>query len=201
MPSSWRGGEEHRQHVVAVAILAAALVDQREKLGVDLGRGALEAAEPAAAAEQPLRGREQGERALAELEDRGQTVAQAVEPRALVEPEDGAQDDLERQALEAGCRATAASAGQLSTSPRRQLLDQPGQALHAIAVEGGQQELSLLHVRVLVEQDHGVRADDRLEQARALAGVQDVGRRHEELAHRGGIGEVHRTAAGRAGAA
>jgi hypothetical protein len=38
-------------------------------------------------------------------------------------------------------------------------------------VEGGEHELALLEVRGLVEEDDRVRPDDRLEDARALAGV------------------------------
>ncbi len=72
-----------------------------------------------------------------------------------------------------------------------QLVDEAGQALHAVAVEGGQQQLALLHVRSLVEQDHRVAADDRLEQACALAGVQDVRRRGEDGLRVLGIGEDH----------
>ena len=51
-----------------------------------------------------------------------------------------------------------------------------------LAVEGGQHQLALLHVRRLVEQDHRVLADERLEHPRALAGVEDVGRGGEDLA-------------------
>ena len=46
---------------------------------------------------------------------------------------------------------------------------------------GGQQQLALLQVRGLVEQDHRVAPDDRLEDPRALAGVQHVGWRLEHL--------------------
>ena len=183
------GGQQHRQHVVAVGVLAPALVDQREELGVDRFPVALEAAEATAAAEEPLCGREQGEGALAELEDRRHAVAQAIEPQALVEPEHGAQDDLERQALQARVQRDRLTGRPARDLRLGELLDQPGQALHAVAVEGGQQELALLHVRRLVEQDHGVRAHDRLEQAGSLAGVQDVRRRGEQLAQVGGIGE------------
>ena len=49
-----------------------------------------------------------------------------------------------------------------------------------------------------VEQQHGARADDRLEHARALAGVQDVGGRGEHLADLVGLREEDPLALGRA---
>jgi hypothetical protein len=72
-----------------------------------------------------------------------------------------------------------------------QLGHQAGHALHPLAVERGQQQLALLQVRALVEQDHGVPADDRLEDPRALAGVQHLGRRLEELLDLVGVGDHH----------
>ena len=101
---------------------------------------------------------------------------------ALVEAEDRAQDDLERQRLQARVQLDRLAGRPARELALGELLHQAGQALHAVAVEGGQQELALLHVRALVEQDHRVRADDRLEQPRALAGVQDVRRGGEDLA-------------------
>jgi len=70
-----------------------------------------------------------------------------------------------------------------------QLDHQPGQVLHALAVEGRQHQLALLQMRPLVEQDHRVGAHDRLEQAGPLPGVQDIGRRHEQLFDVIGIGQ------------
>ena len=48
----------------------------------------------------PPQRRQHRQRALAEREHAGQRVAQLVEPRSLLEAEDGAQDDLEREALQ-----------------------------------------------------------------------------------------------------
>jgi hypothetical protein len=48
-------------------------------------------------------------------------------------------------------------------------------------MESGQHQLALLHVRVLVEQDHRVRPNQRQQHARALTRVQDVGGRGEHL--------------------
>ena len=80
-----------------------------------------------------------------------------------------------------------------STRPRASAtsLDQAGEALHPLAVERGQHQLALLHVGVAVEQDHRVVADDRLQDARALARVQDVGRRREDLLDLVRLGDHH----------
>ncbi len=58
---------------------------------------------------------------------------------------------------------------------------QLGEALHRLAVKGGQHQLALFEVWRLVEQDHRVGADDRLEDPRALSGMQHVGGRLEDL--------------------
>ena len=76
-------------------------------------------------------------------------------------------------------RLALAASGHLALG---HLLDEPRQPLHLLAVEGGQHQLALAEVRALVEQDHRVRADDRLEDPRALARVQHLGRRGEDLA-------------------
>jgi hypothetical protein len=60
-----------------------------------------------------------------------------------------------------------------------------------LAVEGGQHQPALREVRVLVEQDHRVAADDRLEDARALPRVQDLGGRREDLLDVVRVGEDH----------
>ncbi len=73
----------------------------------------------------------------------------------------------------------------------RDLRDQIGELLHLLAVERRQHELALREVGALVEQDHGVLADDRLEDARALAGMQDVRRCGEDLLDLGGVREHH----------
>ena len=133
----------------------------------------------------------QAARAVAELEHRAEAVAQRVEPRARVEAEGGAQDDLEREPLGDGVqldRLVARQGGHLALGD---LLHQAGELGHLLAVEGRQHQLLLAHVRVAVEQEDGVAADDRLEHARALAGVQHVGRGGEHLLHLVGLREHH----------
>ena len=72
-----------------------------------------------------------------------------------------------------------------------QLGHQAREALHPLAVEGRQQQLALLQVGRLVEQDHRVAADDRFEDPRPLAGVQDVRGRLEDFLDLLGIPQHH----------
>ena len=59
----------------------------------------------------------------------------------------------------------------------------------ALAVEGGELELALAQVLVLVEQQHRVRADERAEDRVALAGVEDLRRAGEDGLDVGRVGE------------
>ena len=54
-------------------------------------------------------------------------------------------------------------------------------ALHALAVEGRQQQLALADVRLLVEDEDRVLAEDRAQDLVALAGVEDVRVAGEDL--------------------
>ena len=99
-----------------------------------------------------------------------------------VEAEDRAQDDLERQRLQARVQrdrlvarpARDLALGDLGHRARsRRSMRSPWKA--------GSMSLRCSQVRALVEQDHRVAADDRLEDARPLARVQHVGRRGEDL--------------------
>ena len=69
--------------------------------------------------------------------------------------------------------------------------DQIAEPLHLLAVKGGQHQLALSHVRVAVQQDHGIAADERLDHASPLAGMKDVGRRRVDLLHLAGVGDDH----------
>ena len=57
--------------------------------------------------------------------------------------------------------------------------------------KAGSISLRCARCALLVEQDHRVRADDGLEDARALAGVQHLGRRGEDLLDLVRVGHVH----------
>jgi hypothetical protein len=85
---------------------------------------------------------------------------------------------------------------QLAARPPRDLAlghlgHQALEALHPLAVERRQHQLALLEVLALVEQDHRVAAHDRLQDARALARVQDLRRGGEHLLHLVRVGEHH----------
>ena len=109
-----------------------------------------------------------------------------------LQPEHRAQDDLERQRLQARVQRDrprrAASARPRARRPRPS-----GRRARCIFSpwKAGSISLRCSRCGALVEQDHRVRADDRLEDARALAGVQHVGRRREELLDLVGVGEHH----------
>ena len=183
------GGEQHREDVVAILACAFApafvdrLVDERVGLVARLRELA-----PAAAA---LEHRQHRGRPRAVLEDPGQPVAEGVEPRARVEPEHRPQDHLERERLEARMERHRLVLGPAVHLAPGHLLDEPRQPLHLLSVECGQHQLSLAEVGSLVEQDHRVRANDRLEDARALSGVKHLGRRGEDLAQMLRLRVVH----------
>ena len=128
------------------AALVDGLVDER----VRLGASALELLPPTPALEH----RQHPGRPRGYVQDPRQTVAEGVESLAGVEAEDGAQDDLERQRLEArmqGDRLVLRPARHLALG---HLLHEPRQPLHLLAVEGGQHQLPLAEVGPFVEQDH-----------------------------------------------
>ena len=186
------GAEQQREHVVAPAVaLAASLVDLGEDELVDARDQLVEAAVAAEAPDDRLQLGQDRERALAELEQFGQRLAQVVQALALVEAEHGAQDDLERQPLQTGVQRQRGRVGQRSSSRSVSSLHQAGQALHLLAVEGRQHQLALGEVLALVEQDHRVGAEDRLEDPRALAGMDGLGRRGEDVLDVGRLGDEH----------
>ena len=177
--------EQHREHVVAIGVLGAPLGDQLEQQRVDLRPEVQEAGHRPEAVERrlhPLRRlAEQRDRLVPVRGEPGEALAHRVESLARVEPEDGAQDDLHRQPLHP--RVQLELRGPV---PGRDLgvgnpLDQAGEPLHALAVERGEHQLALLHVGAAVEQDHRVVADDRLQDAGALARSQHVRRSREHL--------------------
>ena len=110
---------------------------------------------------------------------------------ALLQPEDDPQDDLERHALQPRVQRDGLVGRPRGHLALGQLGHQPGEALHPLAVKGRQQQAALLQVIVLVEQDHRVAPDQRLEDARALAGVQHVGRGREHLLDVGRVPQHH----------
>ena len=175
------GAQQHREHVWAVRVFASTLVDQLEDQPVGLLAEPFQATHRSAAGQGTLRERQQRDRVLGELEHLREQFAQAVELGALLQPEDCSQHDLQRQLLQARVqcdRLVLWPSGDLALG---QLAHQLGQGLHRVAVEGGQHQLALAQVWLLVEQDHRVWADDRLEDARALARVQHLRGRLEDF--------------------
>jgi peptidylprolyl isomerase len=192
------GGEEHREHVVGLLARAAALVDQGEDQLVGAVAHVDEARPGRQRPEAAAEGRQQRQRRGAEVEQLLERDAQLVEPRAGREAEDRAQDDLERQRLRALVQDERLAGAPAVDLARGDLLHQSDERPHPLAVEGGQHELALRQVLAPVEQQHGARPDDVLEHARALAGVQHVGRRGEDLADLVGLGDEDPLALGRA---
>jgi hypothetical protein len=183
--------EQQREHVVAAGAIAATLIDQLVDQPISLLAQPLEFAHSSEATEQSLHGWEQRDRVIGEGQELGQQLAQRLEPRPLLEAEDGAQDHLERQALQARMhreRLLELPRGDLTLG---ELGHEPRQALHLLPVERRQQELALLEVRVLVEQDHRVAPDDGFEDVGALPGMQDIRRCLEDGLDLLRVGEDH----------
>ena len=126
-----------------------------------------------------------------EFEEVPQREPQVGEPVALVNPEDGVQDDLERQALH-----PRRERERLALRPQRDLLlgDAPHEfavALETVAVKRRKQQPALAQVRCAVEQQHAVAAQDRAEDLVALTRQELVRIAGEDLAYRVGVGEHH----------
>ncbi len=190
------GRQQHREHVVAVLAVRAPLGDQCEDDLVDAFLEAHELRERADPFGDPRGqrfglGRRQADRLVAEGEHFLEPLPQLVEAGARVEAEDGPQDDLQRQVLHAGVERHRRAARQFADLGRGDLVHQAGQPFHPLAVEGGEHQLALLHVRGFVEQDHRVGPDDRFEHPRAVPRLQHVGRRGEDFLDLPRVGEHH----------
>ena len=198
-PSVCVAAEQRREDVVAVAVaVGAALGHQLVQLASTSARTRSKRANGPRPTRACWSAGQHRERAVAERQH-APAAARAGRPGAAPSsrPKTARRMISSVSACRRGCSSTGSPSGQRVELALGELLDQAGEALHAVAVEGGQQQLALLDVRALVEQDHRVRADDRLEQPRALARVQDVGRRGEDRLDVLGVGEDRRTAAGR----
>jgi hypothetical protein len=190
------GLEQHRQHVVALAALLAPLRDQGEDDLVHLFLVADELRERP----DPFGGlgdapvgprRHQADRLVAEGEHRLQPLAQGVEAGPRLDAEDGAEDDLQRQLLHPRVEGHRHAARQRRHLFGGNLGHQAGEALHPLAMEGGQDQLALLHVSAFVEQDHRVGPDDRLQHTSALSRLQHVRRCGEDFLHLVRVAQHH----------
>ena len=90
-----------------------------------------------------------------------------------------------------GCSATASPVGPGLDLALADLGHHSPQALHPLAVEGGQQQPALGEVDVLVEQDHRAAPHDRGQDRRALAGMHGVSGGGEQRLDVGRIGQDH----------
>ena len=185
------GREQQRQDVVALRAVAAALLDEREELGVGLRAGAQEAPPRRAGPEVALHRREQAHGVGSDGQQGAQVLAQAIEPCPLLQAEDRAQDDLERERLQARVEGDPLAPRPTLDLGGGDLGHDRGQPRDLLAVEGRQHETPLGQVGVLVEQDHRVAADQRLEDARAAARMQDLRGRREDLLDLVGVREHH----------
>ena len=168
------GEQQHREDVVALGQVGrrAALGDQRVELAVDGAQVAL-AHEPAhdRVLEAQQRDHHQRARVARPVDEALQRRAQSRHRLAVLDAEDGAHDDLERDRL----RVRAQREG-LARGPRRdralgRLAHDLAVAVDALAVEGGQHQLALAHVLVAVEQQQRVRPERRAQDLVRLAGV------------------------------
>ena len=190
------GLQQQREHVV-VALLAgfdlrAAQADLLVDELVERFARAQEARPGAAGAEVAAQGGEGGDQAdaLAEVVDQR---LEAGQPLLVVDAEDGAHDHRQGDPLGVGAQREGLADRPGLHLPARRLADQLAVAAHPLAVEGRQQQLALLHVRRVVEGQHRVRAERRLEHGRVgLAGVELLGRAGEDRFDQGRVGDVER---------
>jgi len=107
----------------------------------------------------------------------------SCEARPLLDAEDGAEDDVERDPL--GVRVE--SEGPAHREARHSLLryrdHRTGVGEHALAVEGRHQEPALAQVLAAVEEQHRARAEERLERRVGLAGAEHLRIPREDLPH------------------
>ena len=185
--------EEHREHVVPlveirrVAALADLLVDQ-------LVGGPAHPAEHARAGR--VAGPEHGEhghplRVAAPLEHVTEDRHQPRPPALVLHPEDRAHDHLERDALGGVAHRIGLAQGPALDLVARRLGHGLLVAAHALAMEGRKHQLALAHVRGVVEQQHGVVAQQRKKDPVCLAGVQEARVAGEDLLDRVGMGQEH----------
>jgi hypothetical protein len=180
-------GDQQRHELVAQflvahrpAILVAGLEEQREDVlalvqsgvvpafrdlliyeSVDRATRSLEEREPFDASRAEDRKDQEPPAVDCPVEQVAQRGADAVEPGTLVDPEDGAHDDLERDVLHLRPDLKRAALGPALDLRAGDLGDHLPVALHALAVEGRQQELALRHVRRLVQEQDGVVTEQR----------------------------------------
>ncbi len=191
-------GGEQRDELVAQLVLAGAGGDQVSEHGVARRRRADRLAQqrvdaprrgherpPRRGAARRQRERDQARHRRGHVERRADALAQGRIGSAEHDP----QDDVEGEGLEAGQRAERPAgrpAGELRVGERG---DRRPVRFHALAVERRQHELALAHVGRTVEQEDRARAGERLDDGRARAALQLLGRRGVDAPDRVGVRE------------
>ena len=133
--------------------------------------------------------RQQQPRVGRQVEEVAQGLAQRLHPGAVVDAEDGLDDDLQRDRLHPRPQLVGDAGGPAVDLARGDLGHLLAVGLHPLAVEGRQQQLALAHVRLLVEDEDAVVAEDRAQDLVALAGVEDLRVAGEDLFHQLRVGE------------
>jgi hypothetical protein len=118
-------------------------------------------------------------------------LTQPVELGALVDTEHRAHDHLEGHRLHARPELERLPVRPAVDLALRDLAHNLAVALHALPVEGRQEQLALAHVRSLVEQQYRVVAEDRLQHHVGLAGMEHARVAREHLPHVVGVGDHH----------
>ncbi len=114
-------------------------------------------------------------------------------PLGAANPEHGAEDDVERDALGARAKSELPADRPAVDLPVRDLADLAAVGADALAVKWRQQQLALAHVLLLVEDEHRVRTQGRLEyRGICLARVEAVRVTAENLLRERRIRHIHK---------
>jgi hypothetical protein len=198
------GLQQHREDVVVAGHVGLSAAGVNLLVDDAVGRGdELVEATPRAARARVLRAgdlqRQQTQLAGGGIEQAPQRCPDALDPLGVVEPKDGAEDDLQGDRLHRGSggeRGAVRPGGDLALGDRTHRLPV---SLHPLAVEGGQHQPALAHVLGAVEQQHRAVAQQRSQDLVVLAGEQLLGIAGEDRLHRLRVGgDDHRALVGEA---
>jgi len=163
-----RALDEHRQDAVAGRVRAVAGdLAVHELVGLRPDRD--EAAPRRVPGDVALRGGGEEEDRVAEAEQIAEQLSHPGEHLLVAHPDDEPQDHLQRDGLHTRPQGDRLADGPTAHLRLRDLPDQVRVAAQRLAVEGGQHELALAHVLVLVQQEQRVLAQERREDPAAHA--------------------------------
>ena len=187
------GGQQQREHVrPRRSQPAPALVDQLEDQLVGAARAVRSKRPDRSARRQHPVGGAAPARAGFSVNARISVSSSrsCVQLGALLQPEHGAQDDLERQAAADAGAARSPDRGARRPPPARPARPSgPDRRCMRSPWKAGSISLRCSRCGSSSSRITECAADERLEQAGALARVQDVGRRHEQLFDLVGVGQ------------